>query len=127
MASSDPRPNAATDGNERRYPIPAADSVNVDRKTQVIVVRYQNHVYVFSLVCPHQNAAVKWLARDNKFQCTKHDSEYSPAGIYKTGHATRNLDRFAVRREENSVVIDLHNWFKSDQNPQGWAAATIDV
>jgi hypothetical protein len=27
------------------------------------------------------------------FQCTNHDSEYTPDGTYTKGHATRNLDR----------------------------------
>src|ERR1700722_6187287 len=51
----------AQNGGERRYPIPAADSVNVDRAAQLIVTRFQGHVYVFALSCPHQNNAVKWL------------------------------------------------------------------
>ena len=61
-------------GSERRYPIPAADGVNIDRSAQLIVVRAQGHVYVFALSCPHQNNAVKWVANDHRFQCTKHDS-----------------------------------------------------
>src|SRR5471032_2405946 len=48
------------DGGERRYPIPATDSVNVDRTAQLIVARVQGHLYVFALSCPHQNNAVKW-------------------------------------------------------------------
>src|SRR5882757_4573901 len=81
----------AQSGGERRYPIPATDSVNIDRSAQLIVTRFQSNVYVFALSCPHQNAAVKWLAKDHRFQCTKHDSEYKPDGLYTTGHATRNL------------------------------------
>jgi len=65
----------AGSGRERSYPIPAADSVNIDRKSQVILVRYANRVYAFALACPHEHAAVKWLAKDHRFQCTKHDSQ----------------------------------------------------
>src|SRR5580765_6896663 len=43
---------------ESRYPIPATDSVNVDRTAQLIVARSQGHLYVFALSCPHQNNAV---------------------------------------------------------------------
>ena len=50
-------------GGERRYPIPAADSVNIDHAAQLIVARFQGQVFVFSLSCPHQNNAVKWLPR----------------------------------------------------------------
>src|ERR1700730_12712826 len=59
-------PVSLTDGSqnagERRYPIPATDSVNVDNAAQLIVVRFAGHVYVFALSYPHQNNAVKWLA-----------------------------------------------------------------
>jgi Rieske Fe-S protein len=114
-------------GAERRYPIPATDSVSVDRAAQVIVTRSNGHIYVFALSCPHQNNAVKWLPKDHRFQCTKHDSQYQPDGVHTSGRATRNLDRYVIRREADSVVVDLHRWIQSDKDPAGWAAATIAV
>ena len=114
-------------GGDTRYPIPAADSVNVDRKAQLIVARAQGHVYVFALSCPHQNNAVKWLPKDHRFQCTKHDSQYTPDGVYTSGRSTRNMDRYVIRRDGDSVVVDVHRWFQSDKDPAGWAAATIPV
>ena len=114
-------------GGERRYPIPTADSVNIDRSAQLIVTRFQNQVFVFALSCPHQNAAVKWLAKDHRFQCTKHDSEYKPDGVYTVGHTTRNLDRYVIRRDGDAVVVDLHRWVQSDKDPAGWAAAALGV
>jgi Rieske Fe-S protein len=115
------------DGGEKRYPIPAADSVNVDRTSSLIVVRNQGHVYVFSLSCPHENNAVKWVAKDRRFQCTKHDSRYQPDGVHTSGRATRNMDRYVIRRDADSIVVDLHRWVQSDKDPAGWAAATIPV
>jgi Rieske Fe-S protein len=114
-------------GDERRYPIPAADSVNVDHDAQLIVVRAQGRIYVFNLACPHQQAAVKWLPRDNRFQCTKHDSKYTPDGVYMAGRATRNLDRFALRRDGDIVVADLTHMVQSDKDPAAWAAASLTV
>jgi len=114
-------------GTERRYPIPSADSVNIDRAAQVIVARSAGHVFVFALSCPHQNNAVKWVAKDHRFQCTKHDSQYTPEGVYTTGRSTRNLDRYLVRRDGDSVVVDLRRWVQSDKDPAGWAAASIAV
>jgi len=122
-------PVAFTDGtpsgSERQYPIPAADGVNVDRQASLIVVRFNGHAYVFALSCPHQNNAVKWLPKDHRFQCTKHDSQYKPDGMYTSGRATRNLDRYAIRRSGDSLFVDTHRWFQSDKDPSGWAAATI--
>jgi Rieske Fe-S protein len=112
---------------EKAYPIPVSDGVNIDRGASVLIVRYANHVYAFSMACPHENAAVKWLAKDHRFQCTKHDSQYKPDGVYTTGHATRNLDRFPVRKEGATVIVSLDRVFRSDQNAAGWSAAGVDV
>jgi Rieske Fe-S protein len=117
----------AGDGFERRYPIPAMDSVTIDRSASVIVVRFDNHMYVFALSCPHQNNPVKWVAKEHRFQCTKHDSQYSPNGAHTAGRATRNMDRYLIARDGDSVVIDLHKWVQSDKDPAAWNAATVQV
>src|SRR5689334_16690642 len=44
---------AAGAGKDKTYQIPTSDSVNVDRGNSLVVVRYQNHVYAFTLACPH--------------------------------------------------------------------------
>jgi Rieske Fe-S protein len=119
---------AGTDtGGEKKYSLPAGDSVNIDRQAQVILIRFQNSVYAFALACPHEHAAVKWLAKDKRFQCSKHDSQYTPNGTYTSGRATRNLDRFVIRREDASIFVDVHHWFESDKDPRGWAAAVVQV
>jgi Rieske Fe-S protein len=115
------------EGSERRYPIPPTDGVSVDRDAQVIVARADGHVYVFALSCPHQNNAVKWLSTEHRFQCTKHDSQYRPDGVHTAGRATRNLDRYVIRRDGETVVVDLHRWVQSDKDLAGWEAASIAV
>lgn len=112
-------------GAERKYPIPAADSVTIDHDVSIIVARYQNHMYAFNLSCPHQNAAVKWLPNDHRFQCTKHDSKYTPVGVYMSGRATRNMDRLPIRRDGDAVLVDINRMIQSDKDPSGWAAATV--
>jgi nitrite reductase/ring-hydroxylating ferredoxin subunit len=119
--------NGTGTGNEKRYSLPTSDGVNIDHGTQVILVRFQNSVFAFALACPHEHAAVKWLSKDKRFQCSKHDSQYQPNGTYTTGHATRNLDRFAIRREDAAVFVDLHRWFESDKDPVGWASAVVVI
>lgn len=114
-------------GPEKSYPVPAADGVNIDRSAQVMLVRYAGHVYAFAMACPHENAAVKWLAKDHRFQCTKHDSVYTPDGTYTSGHATRNLDRFPIRREGTTLVVSLDRVYRSDQNKAAWTDAAVDA
>ena len=104
-------------GSEHQYPIPAADGVTIDRKAQIIVVRYQQHLYAFNLACPHENTALKWLPKDGRFQCPKHESRYQPSGQFIDGRATRNMDRLGVRVENNMLVVDVNKFYKSDKDP----------
>jgi nitrite reductase/ring-hydroxylating ferredoxin subunit len=113
--------------NEQKYPFPAADGVTIDRKQQVIIVRTQGHVYAFNLSCPHENTALKWLPKDMRFQCPKHESRYQPNGTFMSGRATRNMDRLTIRRDGDALFADLSHIIKSDTDPAGWAAATIPV
>jgi nitrite reductase/ring-hydroxylating ferredoxin subunit len=113
--------------NEKVFPVPAADGVTLDRAAQVFIVRYQNRAYAFALSCPHQNTALKWLPKDGRFQCPKHDSKYKPDGTFIDGRATRNMDRYAMRRDNASLVVNLSSWFESDKNPSGWASASVDL
>jgi len=119
--------SAAASGSERRYPVPAADGVTIDRSNQVIIVRFQQQLYAFNLACPHENTALKWLQKDGRFQCPKHESRYRPNGAFIDGRATRNMDRLGVRVEDNMLVVDLSKFYKSDKNPTDWAAASVSI
>ena len=116
---------AASGGSERRYPIPEKDGVTIDRGGQVIVVRYQQHLYAFNLACPHENTALKWLPKDGRFQCPKHESRYQPTGTFIDGRATRHMDRLGVRLDNNMLVVDLNQFYRSDKDAAGWAAANV--
>lgn len=111
-------------GRERSYPVPAADGVQVDHDGQVILVRLDGRAYAFSLACPHQGAALKWVAKDNRFQCTKHDSRYQPTGVYTSGRATRNMDRFPIRRDSATLFVDVSRPLQSDRDAAAWSAAS---
>lgn len=114
-----------TVGNELTYPIPGADGATVDRDNGVIVVRFQGKVFAFNLSCPHENAAVRWKAAVNRFECSRHDSKYDPAGTYTSGRATRNMDRFAVKRSGSNLVVDISRLIKSDTEKAQWEAAVV--
>jgi Rieske Fe-S protein len=118
---------AARRGNELTYPIPSADGAQIDRENEVILVRYQQKIYVFNLSCPHQNTALRWQSEDGRFQCPKHHSRYRPDGVYISGRATRSMDRFAVRRDGGNIVADLGRYYRQDQNAAEWEAAVIPV
>jgi nitrite reductase/ring-hydroxylating ferredoxin subunit len=110
------------------YPVPAADGANIDRDNEVILVRYKNEVFAFSLGCPHQNVSLRWNETDMRFQCPKHHSQYQPDGEFITGRATRNMDRLAIRRDAaNNIVVDPDTLYKSDEDRAQWTNAVVKL
>lgn len=114
-------------GDDLTYPIPSQDGVTIDDKNEVILVRWQSEAYAFNLSCPHQNTALRWLGNDKRFQCPKHKSKYQPDGTFISGRATRNLDRFAIRKEAGKLVVNVAAMYQSDKQASGWAAAKVAV
>jgi Rieske Fe-S protein len=117
----------ATNDDERRYPIPATDGAAIDQSAGVMLARYQGKVMALAMACPHQQAVVRWRPQEQRFQCSKHDSKYQPNGTYTSGRATRNLDRFPIRRDGDAVVVNVTQVFKSDQDAAGWNNAAVPV
>lgn len=114
-------------GAEHAYPIPPDDGATIDKTNQVILVRFENKGYAFNLSCPHQNTALHWNADESQFQCPKHHSKYQPTGVFISGRATRNMDRFAVRLEGQSMIVDVDKFYRQDKNPAEWAAAVVTL
>ena len=115
------------DPTHKAFPIPAGDGAAIDKKTGVILVRLQGKVMAFNLSCPHENTALRWKPAVGRFECTKHDSKYSPDGTYIGGRATRNMDRLKIARDGATVVVDLSTMIKSDAQLAEWQAAVISV
>lgn len=110
------------------YTVPATDGAEIDHDNEVILVRYQNEVFAFNLSCPHQHTALRWNEDVMRFQCPKHHSQYQPDGEFITGRATRNMDRFAIRRDQaNNIVVDPDTMYQSDEDAAEWNAAVIKL
>lgn len=112
---------------EKAYPFPAGDGVSIDKDESVILARFDNRVWAFSLACPHQSTAIRWDAGANRFQCPKHKSRYRTDGTFIEGRATRGLDRFALRRDGATVLVNLDALYREDKEAAQWAAAVIQV
>jgi nitrite reductase/ring-hydroxylating ferredoxin subunit len=113
--------------SEVRYAVPSVDGVSFDDANEVILVRNAGHVYAFLLSCPHQNTALKTDPAGGGFKCPKHDSRYKWDGQFIDGRATRNMDRYAIRKDGASVAVNLDKYYESDSEPTQWAGATITV
>ena len=117
----------AVGGKDLTYPIPAADGVTIDRDNDVMIARFQARVFAFSLACPHQNTALRWLQAEGRFQCPKHKSKYAPDGTFLSGRATRSMDRFALRKDGTNIVVDIGHLYEQDKNGKEWDAAWVGV
>jgi hypothetical protein len=93
---------------ELAYPMPATEGVT-------------------NLACPHENTALRWRRRDGRFQCPRHESQYQPDGTFIKGRATRNMDRFAVRRSGATLIVDVNRLFHSDEQSGEWSAAAVPL
>lgn len=115
------------EGGEVTYPLPEADGATIDLEQEVILVRWQNSIYAFNLSCPHQNTALKWQAGEHIFRCPRHKSEYQPDGTFIRGRATRGMDRFALRKNGTSVVVNLDALYRDDRDRDKWTAAVLQA
>jgi nitrite reductase/ring-hydroxylating ferredoxin subunit len=111
------------------YAIPTTDGAQIDKRNEVILVRWQSAVYAFNLSCPHQNTALRWDDTDHQFQCPKHHSRFLPNGDYvpDSGRATRNMDRFAIVRAGNNITVDLDKLYQDDTDGPSWDAAVVKL
>ncbi|HEY4304901.1 MAG TPA: Rieske 2Fe-2S domain-containing protein [Gemmatimonadaceae bacterium] len=116
-------------GDAVSYAIPAADGAQIDKKSEVILVRWQGALYAFNLSCPHQNTVLRWDDRDKAFACPKHHSRFQPNGDYieGSGRATRNMDRFAIVRDGNNVRVDVDKMYEADKDTAEWTAAVVKL
>lgn len=112
--------------DDKTYPIPASDGVVIDKGESVIVARFEGRVYAFSLACPHQNTALRWEASVKRFQCPKHKSRYQPDGVFIDGRATRGMDRFAVKRDGDTLAVNLDALYEEDKDA-GWKTAFVQL
>ena len=112
---------------EKLYPVPSGDGVQIDKDNEVILARVGKAVYAFALACPHQNTALRWEAGDNRFQCPKHKSRYRPDGTFIEGRATRSMDRYAVKLAGTNVSVDIDTLYQEDLDLAHWQQAVITL
>jgi Rieske Fe-S protein len=114
---------------DKTYPIPAADGVQIDKAGEAMITRWQGKVYAYSLACPHQQTVLKWSDSDKQFECPKHHSRFTPDGIYikDSGRATRGLDRLAIRKDGTNIVVNLDKAYQEDEDEAAWKSAFVTV
>lgn len=105
------------------YQLPASDSVAVDEAGGVIIARWQGRCYAFSIKCPHRGARLEWRGGEGRIFCPKHKARFRPDGAHDSGRASRDLDRFDVRRLGGELQVNLQALHRADQDATAWSAA----
>ncbi|HEX7981672.1 MAG TPA: Rieske (2Fe-2S) protein [Gemmatimonadaceae bacterium] len=114
-------------GPLRTYALPSTNSIAVDVGNEVILARWQNRVYAFSLKCPHRGARLEWIEEEERIFCPKHKARFLADGSHDSGRRSRDLDRYRVTRQGGSVAVDLSSILRADTDTDAWRAAVIDV
>ena len=112
-------------GRRQVYPIPTADGISVDDGNDVILARWRGKVYAFSQRCPHKGAQLEWLPAEQRVFCPKHKSLFDGKGGHVSGRGSRDLDRYAMRREGGTLLVNRSVLHRSDQDPEGWRRAVV--
>jgi nitrite reductase/ring-hydroxylating ferredoxin subunit len=112
---------------ERTYAIPATDSVSVDVGNDVILARWQNRVYAFSLKCPHKGARLEWRNSEKRVFCPKHKARFLADGSHVSGRGKRDLDRYEIHRTPDGIVVDLRRARRADTDPDAWARTVVSL
>lgn len=112
-------------GAQRTYTLPASDAIQIDAENDVIIARWQNRIYAFSLRCPHRGTRLEWLAGERRVFCPKHRARFLPDGSHDSGRRSRNLDRYYLSRQGSSLLVNLDVLRRQDSDPVAWRAAVI--
>lgn len=116
---------AAAAGSERLYDLPVEDGASIDAANEVILLRWQGRAHAFSLKCTHRGARLRWRADQGDVFCPRHKARFTAQGIHSGGRRTRDLDRYAIRREAGRVAVDLGALYRADLDPEGWRSAEV--
>ena len=114
-------------GDLRSYIIGDADAVMIDADNDVILARSRGKVYAFSLRCPHKGARLVWHEDESRIYCPKHKARFSAEGKHASGRRSRNLDRYALRREGREFIVDTGTLYREDTDRSAWNAAAVAV
>jgi len=119
--------STGTNGVMRTYAIPTVDTISVDAGNDVILARWQNRVYAFSLKCPHRGTHLEWITDQRRIFCPKHKARFTPNGTHDGGRGSRDLDRYAITRQGSAVLVDVGTVLRADIDREAWQAAVIAI
>jgi Rieske Fe-S protein len=85
----------------------AEGSVTFIREGRCYITNVRGHLFALSQTCPHLGCRVPFCESSGQFNCPCHGSVFDSAGEWLAGPSPRGLDRYDLRDEGGSLVLDL--------------------
>lgn len=76
--------------------------------------RNREIIYALSTTCTHLGCNPNWLEAEKKFKCPCHGSGFRITGVNFEGPAPRPLERYAIRVENDIVIVDKSRKFQKE-------------
>lgn len=73
--------------------------------TPITVIRTEESIKAFSMICTHLSCTVGWQANTNEFYCPCHDGYYDQFGEVIAGPPPVPLEQLPVRVDNKIVII----------------------
>lgn len=70
-----------------------------------IVLRTQESIKAFSLICTHLGCTVQWVAGEGEFYCPCHDGRFDRFGEVTGGPPPVPLEEITVAVEDDQVIV----------------------
>jgi nitrite reductase/ring-hydroxylating ferredoxin subunit len=117
-----------TQGRLLTYAVPAKEGALIDAGNGLVLARVKNTVYALSVTCPHRAVTtLEWLPDAREFHCPKHDAHFQPDGALIDGRPDRAMDRYALRRAGQSIIVDTAAALQQDTEQAAWNRAVAIV
>lgn len=115
-------------GKVLTYSLPAKEGAQIDAGNGVIVARVKSTVYALSITCPHRAVTtLEWIPETKEFHCPKHDAHFQSDGELIDGRPDRAMDRYAIRRAGQSIMVDTAAVLQQDTAHDAWSRAVVTV
>jgi menaquinol-cytochrome c reductase iron-sulfur subunit len=88
-------------------------TVRAQQASAWVVIDEKRQVTAFSPACPHLGCAYGWHSDKKRFVCPCHGSSFDIHGNVITGPASRPLDRYSTKLEDNRL------WLGPQKDAQG--------